>query len=203
MFSKILTIPEAIDLERNVYIKAHEADSHAPKGRYICRDSRCNKPVKRIRRGTTCFFRHYPEDGRISHTKSHQLHSRAIQEIRHQFENFAECGLSMPIFLLDTKQGPKEVVPFFTNYQVKTEWCLGDRKIDVAILDSLNEPILLIEILNTHKVTEEKSADIVQYPWVEIKAKSVLQNQRVLKVERHHRFPQEYDNVSQLSFSLC
>jgi hypothetical protein len=108
----------------------------------------------------------------------------------------------MPIFLLNTKQGRKEVVPFLGNYHVRTEWPLLERKIDVAILDSLNNPLLLIEVLNKNKVSKEKSMDIIQYPWVEITAKSVLENQRTLKVERHHRFPQEYDYVSQLSLDL-
>lgn len=198
MPNKFLTIPEAIDVEHNTYIKAHEADSHAPKGRYICRDTNCNKPVKRILRGTTCFFRHYPEEGSVSHNKSHVLHTRAIDEIRNQFENVQKYGLTMPTFQLNTKQGSKEIVPFLSNFIVKTEWPLGKRFIDVAILDSYNNPILLIEVLYTHRVCQEKAADIDQYPWVEIKAKSILSNQRVLKIERHHRFPQEYDNFFQL-----
>ena len=202
MQNKFLTIPEAIDVERNTYIKAHEADSHAPKGRYICRDTNCNKPVKRILRGTTCFFRHYPEEGSVSHSKNHELHTRAIDEIRNQFVNVKKYGLTMPIFQLNTKQGTKEIVPFFPNFIVKTEWPLGKRFIDVAILDCYNNPILLIEVLHTHKVCQEKAADIDQYPWIEIRAKSILSNQRVLKVERHHRFPQEYDDFFQLDLLL-
>ena len=78
----------------------------------------------------------------------------------------------MPIFQLNTKHGLKEIVPFFPNFIVKTEWPLGKRFIDVAILDCYNNPILLIEVLHTHKVCQEKAADIDQYPWIEIKAKS-------------------------------
>lgn len=202
MQNKFLTIPEAIDVDQNIYVKAHEADSHAPKGRYICRDTNCNKPVKRVLRGTTCFFRHYPEEGSVSHSKSHELHTRAIDEIRNQFVNVKKYGLTMPIFQLNTKQGTKEIVPFLSNFIVKTEWSLGKRFIDVAILDSYNNPILLIEVLHTHKVCQEKAADIDQYPWIEIRAKSILSNQRVLKVERHHRFPQEYDDFHQLYLIL-
>ena len=203
MQNKFLTIPEAIDLERNTYIKAHEADSHARKGRYICRDTKCNKPVKKILLdNNTCFFRHYPDAGRLSHSKSHELHTRAIHEIRNQFENIKKYGLTMPTFLLNTKQGPKEIVPFLSNFIVKTEWPLGKRFIDVAILDAYYNPILLIEVLHTHKVCQEKAADIDQYPWVEIKAKSIISNQRVLKIERHHRFPQEYDDFYQLDLLL-
>lgn len=202
MQNKFLRIPEAIDIERNTYIKAHEADPRAPKGQYICRDTRCNKPVKRILRGNTCFFRHYPEEGSVSHGKSQELHTRAIHEIRNQFVNVQKYGLTMPTFLLYTKQGPKEIVPFLSNFIVKTEWPLGKRFIDVAILDAYNNPILLIEVLHTHKVCQEKAVDIDQYPWVEIKTKSILSNQRFLKVERHHRFPQEYDDFYQLDLLL-
>jgi len=202
MQSKFLSIPEAIDVERNIYIKAHEADSHAPKGRYICRNTNCNKPVKRILRGNTCFFRHYPDESSISHSKSQDLHKRAIDEIRNQFINVQKYGLTMPIFQLSTKQGLKEIVPFLPNFTVKTEWPLGKRFIDVAILDAYDNPILLIEVLNTHKICQEKVADIDQYPWVEIKVKSILSSQRILKIERHHRFPQEYDNFFQLDLLL-
>lgn len=202
MQNKFLSIPEAIDVERNIYIKAHEADPHAPKGRYICRDTRCNKPVKRILRDKTCFFRHYPEEGSVGHSKNQELHTRAIHEIRNQFENIKKYGLTMPTFQLNTKQGLKEIVPFLSNFIVKTEWPLGKRFIDVAILDAYNNPILLIEVLHTHKVCQEKAVDIDQYPWIEIKAKSILSNQRVLKIERHHRFPQEYDDFYQLDLLL-
>lgn len=192
-----LTIPEAIDLESGRYIKAYEANPHAEKGRYICRDPKCKKPVKRVLRNTTCFFRHYPEEGNTAHKKSHELHSRAINEIKNQFDNFKHSRLSMPTFLLETSQGRKEIVPFLGNFEVRTEWQLGERKIDVAITDDYNNPLLLIEVLNTHKISNDKSIDINDFPWVEIKATSIVQNQRVLKVERHNRFPQEFDEPTQ------
>jgi hypothetical protein len=198
MASSHFSIPDAIDVEFGRYIKPHEADPHAIRGRYICRDTSCNKPVKRILRNNTCFFRHYPNCGSVNHSKSQDLHTRAIHEIRNQFDNFIENRLSMPVFLLNTKQGPKEVIPFLPEYIVKTEWPMNGRKIDVAILDRYQHPILLIEILHTSKVTKEKSLDIQEFPWVEIKARSVISNPRILLVERHHRFPQEYDDVIQL-----
>lgn len=202
MAAKYLTIPEAIDLKTGRYIKAHEADPKAEKGRYICRDTNCKKAVRQVVRNNSCFFRHYPEGVKLGHKKSHELHSRAINEIKNQFENFKKNGLSMPIFLLDTSKGKKEVVPFLGGFLVKTEWQLGDRKIDVAITDNFNQPILLIEVLNKSKVTKEKSIDIVDFPWIEIKATSILENQRILKVERHHRFPQEFDDTFQMPMAF-
>lgn len=199
MTASYFNIPDAIDLELNRYVKPHEADQNAVRGRYICRDTRCNKPVKRILRNNTCYFRHYPNCGSVSHTKNQDLHTRAIHEIRNQFENFKENKLSMPVFLLNTKAGPKEVIPFLPEYIVKIEWPINGRKIDVAILDRYQYPILLIEILHTSKVTKDKSLDIQEYPWVEIKAQSVISNPRLLKVERHHRMPQEFEEFSQLS----
>lgn len=200
MSTSYLSIPMAVDIDSKRYIKPHEADPNAKRGRYICTDSTCNKPVQRILRSSTCFFRHYPEDGRIGHSKNQDLHTRAIHLIFDQFSNVLEYGLSIPIFTLDTKYGPKEVVPFLGQYKVKKEYPVGERKIDVAILDDFDRPLLLIEVLNTHKVSQEKSLDLIDYPWVEIKAKYVLQNQRVIKVDRHHRFPQEFDSFCQLSF---
>lgn len=199
MTASYFNIPDAIDVELGRYIKPHEADPNATRGRYICRDTRCNKPVKRILRNNTCFFRHYPNCGSVSHSKNQDLHTRAIHEIRNQFENFKQNGLSMPILLLNTKQGPKEIIPFLSEYNVKCEWPMNGRKIDLALVDQNNNPLLLVEVLNTHKVSDIKSIDIQRYPWVEIKAKSILDNQRVLKVERHHLFPQEYDDVLQLN----
>jgi len=202
MINTYKTIPEAIDIDRNVYIKAHEADPNAPKGRYICTDTRCNKPVKRILRNNTCFFRHYPERANVVHHRSHEIHTRAVHEISNQFQNVQKYGLTMPTFLLSTKNGMKKIVPFLSDFEVKIEWSLGKRFIDVAILDSCNKPLLLIEVLHTHKVCQEKAADINQYPWIEIRASSILLDQRVLKIERHHRFPQEYDDFFQLNLLL-
>lgn len=198
MTNRFLTIPEAIDLERNIYVKAHEADSNAPKGRYICRDTKCNNPVKRVLRNNTCFFRHYPNGGLSIHGRNYETHARAVNELCSQFQNIKDYGLTMPTFILSTKKGSKEIIPFLPEFKVKKEWSLGKRIIDVAILDIHEHPILLMEVLHTHKVCQSKANDIDQYPWVEIKASSILENQRVLKIERHHRFPQEYDNFCQL-----
>lgn len=198
MTASYFNIPDAIDVELGRYVKPHEADPKALRGRYICRDTRCNKPVKRILRNNTCYFRHYPNCGSVSHSKSQDLHTRAIHEIRNQFENFQENRLSMPVFQLNTKQGLKQVIPFLPEYIVKIEWPINGRKIDVALLDRYQYPLLLIEILYTSKVTKEKSLDIQEYPWVEIKALSVISNPRFLEVERHHRFPQEFEDFCQL-----
>lgn len=198
MTASYFNIPEAIDVELGKYVKPHEADPNALRGRYICRDTRCNKPVRRILRNNTCYFRHYPNCGSVSHSKNQDLHTRAIHEIRNQFENYKANKLSMPVLLLNTRQGLKEIIPFLSEYFVKLEWPINGRKIDVALLDRHQYPLLLIEILHTSRVTREKSLDIQEHPWVEIKAQSVISNPRLLKVERHHRFPQEFDDVTQL-----
>ena len=104
----------------------------------------------------------------------------------------------MPVFQLNTKQGPKQVIPFLPEYIVKIEWPINGRKIDVALLDRHQYPLLLIEILHTSKVTKEKSLDIQEYSWLEIRAHSVISNPRLLNVERHHRFPQEFESPLQL-----
>lgn len=104
----------------------------------------------------------------------------------------------MPTFVLSTRNGCKEIIPFLPQFKTKKEWQFNNRIIDVAIVDNDDYPILFMEVLHTHRVGEDKAIDIAPFPWVEIKASSILQNRRLLKIERHHRFPQEYDNFCQL-----
>lgn len=204
MANNWLNIPHALDTERNEYIKPHEANHSAPKGRYICRDPNCKMPVRMILRNSgACFFRHYPNEYSYSHHKSQAIHTRAIYEIYYQFVNWQLHRLSVPIFLISTKNGMKEIIPFLPEFKVEMEWRLnGKRKIDLAILDLNNNPILLIEVLHKHKIDSDKEKDLVHYPWVEVCARSVLNNPRFLKIEKHHLLPQEYADVVQLNLGL-
>lgn len=204
MANNWLNIPHAIDIETNEYIKPHEANHNAPKGRYLCREPNCKKPVRMILRNNgVCFFRHYPDDYSCSHHKSQTTHTKAINEIYNQFVNWQQHRLTMPILMINTRSGMKEVVPFLPEFKIEIEWRLnGKRKIDLAILDLNNRPILLIEVLNKHKVDSQKEKDLINYPWIEVCAKSILSNPRFLKVERHHYLPQEYADVLQLNLGL-
>lgn len=199
-----LNIPHAFDIELNEYIKPHEAKHNAPKGRYICRDPNCKKAVRLILRSNgVCFFRHYPDDYSCSHYKSQTIHTKAINEIYHQFVNWQQHRLTMPTLMLNTRNGMRAIVPFLPKFNIEVEWRLNrKRKIDLAILDLNHQPILLIEVLHKHKVDSKKEKDLAHYPWVEICAKSVLHNPRLLKVERHHLLPQEYADTVQLNLGL-
>ena len=76
----------------------------------------------------------------------------------------------MPMFVFDTANGRREVLPFISAAQVVTEWeCpISKRKADVALLDDEGRAVLLVEVWHTHAVDLEKRMDLSPYWWIEV-----------------------------------
>lgn len=178
-------IPHAIDTRSNSkqYIKPYDANLYAERGRYICVHPECTTPLMIYKRKGKCFFRHYPVKNNTCAGGAQTLHKNAIKQLRNHFLQVNKSTRNIPTFVIETIQGEKEIVPLLSSFVVKTEYPLNGRKIDLAILDKLGNPILLIEILNTSKVTNAKSIDLAAFAWLEIKADAVMQNPSRLKVE--------------------
>ena len=164
------------------WIKADRADRKPGKGRYRCLDGRCARDltVARSKYGRQ-HFRHF----RNSHAEGCCFQSIWSKDDRHRaaqallqalFSEALKRNIPMPMFVFDTANGRREVLPFISAAQVVTEWVcpISKRKADVALLDDDGRAVLLVEVWHTHAVDLEKRIDLSPYWWIEVEASQVL-----------------------------
>jgi hypothetical protein len=194
-------IPYAINVETGRRIKPEEGSTNARKGLYECFNPECRNHVfVSISKRGRAFFKHYPIkndviDYKNAHSKSQDTHTRAIELLSHFFINGLERKSPMPLLLFETPHGVQKVLPFLYKCIVKKEFTIEaiNKRIDLAIVDENNNPILLIEVNHKHQVPLEKEIALKQFWWIEVNAKEVINNPSNLVVRKHRNFPYEFD----------
>ena len=97
----------------------------------------------------------------------------------------------MPLMVFNTPVGAKDVLPFIQAKEVVMAWqCpLSGRRVDLALLDEVGCPVLLVEVWHTHAVDGDKRRDLLPYWWIEVEANQVLADTDVLIVRNHDNLP--------------
>ena len=101
----------------------------------------------------------------------------------------------MPVFLFKTPEGIQRILPFILGERVVTEWTcpLKRRRADIAILDRLGDPLLLIEVFHTHAVNGNKRLDLSPYWWIQVSAREVMDTPFQLNILDHGNLPYEFE----------
>ncbi len=189
----------AKNIENGELVRPDRATKHSSKGLYQCLDSRCERPVYlAISKNGKAHFRHYRGDidslcGFSGAKKSQELHTQAKHRVALLFENALLRKAPMPTMKFETPDGIHTVLPFLVNCKVIQEWSCGSRRVDVAIVDENNTPVLLIEINNKHAVDIDKREALKPNWWIEVDAKDVMEKPHSLIVRQHENFPYEYE----------
>jgi|GEM_PF-2555957 len=199
------TIPYALDTKTKQIISVFQAKKDAPKGSYTCQGNDCKLPIQvctsKLGRN---FFKHWRSSKRhqCRSTKSQDKHTRAKHTIRDAFLNAIDHRAPMPRLIFETPHKVHEVLPFFFKATIELEFHIKiqvddfttkDIYIDVALLDENRNPLLLIEVLNTHPVDHEKTSYLEKYWWIEVHAKDVIKDPLKLIVKKRANFHAEYD----------
>ena len=194
-------IPFARSVKTGALVKPYQANRQADKGLYECLDPKCKRPVLvSSSKHHRVHFRHYRGDigeqcGFSGISRPQNIHTKAKLHVAILFENALLKKAPMPKLRFDTPEGIHHVLPFIVNCKVKKEWdCKAiNRRIDIAIVDQDETPVLLIEIKYKHAVNYEKREALKSYWWIEVDAKDILVNPHELIVRTHGNFPYEYE----------
>lgn len=191
----------ARDLKTGRLVKADRAERKQGKGRYRCLDERCARDltVARSKQGRQ-HFKHF----RNGHAEECAFHGLGKSQTRHQaaqqllatlFSEALKCRIPMPLFVFNTPRGIRTVLPFIRASEVVMEWVcpLTGRRIDVALLDTSGQPVLLIEVWHTHAVDMAKHNDLSRYWWIEVEANQVLVETGSLFIRNHDNLPEELE----------
>lgn len=188
----------AMDVKSGRLIRADRAERKPGRGCYLCLDDKCKQDltVARSKRGRL-HFKHF----RNSNGEHCAFHGAGKKPTRHEAAKFLLSILldhalkghtPMPLFLFHTPTEIRSVSPFISARSLVTEWqCpLSDRRVDIAILDSERQPVLLIEVFHTHAVDIEKRRDLSHYWWIEVEANNVLADHTQLMIRNHGNLPE-------------
>ncbi len=201
MANLLQNIPYAINTGTGRRVRPEEASRHAKKGLYECFVPECKKHVfLAFSKYDRAYFKHYPHENPssttlIPHSKSQYIHTRAKELLRQVFANGLAKRAPMPRLVFETPLGIEKVLPFVTNCQVKNEFQMASikKRIDLAIIDQNNTPVLLIEVNYKHPVDIEKEIALKPYWWIEVNAMDILKDPANLIVKKHRNLPYEYD----------
>ncbi len=69
--------------------------------------------------------------------------------------------------------------------RARDEFTLGNRRIDVSLLDADGRPLLLIEVYRTSEVDEAKARDLREHAWIEVDATQILDDPSAWLVRQH------------------
>lgn len=191
-----LTIPFAIHKSSRQIVAIAKANINAPKGTYECCVNNCKAQLNVVKsKYGRPFFKHYPNSKSNKHcsSKSQDRHTKAKLLIRDSIKNAIDHRAPMPILIFQTPNREHEVHPFFAHANVLCEYKINNRRIDVAVLDSLGNPLLLIEVKDKHAIDPIKEIDLQNFWWIEVNAKEVLTYPGRLIIHRHKNFSAEYE----------
>lgn len=185
----------ALDIQTGKLIKADRAEHRPGKGRYRCLDEQCCRDltVARSRQGRQHFrhFRNAHAQSCVYQELSHGKHAAAQRLLATLFSEALRGQTPMPLLIFNTPLGTRTVLPFVHAKDVVLEWqcTLTGRRVDVALLDNLGRPVLLVEVWHTHAVSDDKRADLSPHWWIEIEASQVLTNPEALVIRSHGNLP--------------
>lgn len=201
----------AVNAEGEIVLP-REALRGAPRGSYFCPDPSCRREViasKWRNKPSILCFKHLPQRGnkgcalRRAGAGRHQYHDEAVRQLQLYLEAALHQHKNWPILEIATVDGIQKIHWTILGARAVREWTcpLSGRRADIAILDKNGDPVVLIEVYHSHKVDENKALDYAEFKWIEIEAKSIMDNLPFLRISNHGNQP-SYFAMSELQRRL-
>ncbi len=181
-------------------VHPYEADREAPRGSYFCPDPSCGGEVIaskwRNKHSWQC-FKHLPQRGTKNCTLSRiraggqQYHDAAVCLLQRYLDVALHQHKNWPVLEIATEHGLQKILWSIIGERAVREWTcpLSGRRANIAILDKNGDPVVLIEVYHSHKVDQNKALDYAGYKWIEVEAKSIMNNLPFLRVSNHGNQP--------------
>lgn len=190
----------ACEVATGALLKADTARHLPPEGTYQCLDPNCGGDLNVCRwpnRPGQFYFRHRTASASAacgfhsSNERTQRRHEAAKHLLAVVLNEAIQHREPMPLLEFHVAGATRHVLPFIGAKRVVPEWeCRRTgKRADIALLDGLDEPVLLIEVFHTHAVDRHKKKAYSDYWWIEVEANAIIANHGCLPVIHSGNLP--------------